>query len=108
MFHSKDFFFSIKKYNQEPKISGGIQWAKIELIFISSGKTSMIFLLAPNNFPFICNVLEQPYFILEPSDSSERLLAYTKQFSGFDANFPVAFSSPMTCSQGDAHIQSTV
>lgn len=64
----------------------------------------MIFLLAPNNFPFICNVLELPYFILEPSDPSERLLAYMKQFSGFDANFPVAFSCPLTYSRGDARI----
>lgn len=50
----------------------------------------MIFLLTPNNFPFICNVLELQHFIWEPSDPSERLLAYTRKFSGFGANFPVA------------------
>lgn len=73
-------------------------------VFIS--KSSIIFLLTLDNFSFICNMLELPYFIVESSDPSERLLAYTKQFSGIDANFAVAFSSPLTSSLRDAHMQS--
>lgn len=57
----------------------------------------MIFLLAHNNFPFICNVLELPYSVLQPPDPSERLLAYTKYFAGTDTNFAEAFSSPLAC-----------
>lgn len=63
----------------------------------------MIFLLAPNNFPLICNVLELPHSLLEPSDPSQRLLAYTKLFSAFDAHVLVAFSSPLNYSQWAAH-----
>lgn len=67
----------------------------MESLSISWGKSSMIFLLAHNNFTIICNALKMLYSVLEPPDPSERLLAYTKHFAGTDTNFAEAFSSPL-------------